>query len=98
MLRIPAPFRPGLGTRRFLLSLRDWRPYFPDTESKLRPWLPDSVVDEKDSVVLTYRTEPDNVDFYLGFLEALVEFYGERTFISVQTMRNEISFRCVFEV
>ena len=95
--RIPEAFLANMGTRRFLLSLPRWTAFVPADDAAPRPWLPDTGHEEGRELVISYRVEDSDVDYYLGFLDALVEYYQERCFISVQTLRNELIFHCVFE-
>ena len=95
--RIPHTFIGGMGTRRFLLSIQRWTAFLPDQGAARTPWLPDSVHEEGRELVISDRAQEGDVDYYLGFLDALVAHYNERCFISVRTLRDELTFRCIFD-
>jgi hypothetical protein len=54
------------------------------------------VVEHGNTVELGYLADGNAVEYYLGFLEALLEYFGERAFILVQAMSKEIRFKLTF--
>jgi hypothetical protein len=92
--QFPHPFPLQLGCRGLVRSMSGLKSFFP--ESDLKPWQPASVMEEEDVLWVSYVAEDRLVDFYLGFFEALTEFYHERVFISVRTLAREIHLQIRF--
>lgn len=93
--RFPIAFTRGLGCRGALRSLPSMRHALPTAPDG--PWRLDGVNEEEDAIELRYYAEELWVDYHLGFLEALVDYFGECAFILVKTMRNELRFRLIFK-
>jgi hypothetical protein len=93
-LRSPGLFLKNLGCRNALRSLphvRQVLPTVPEGHCRLQ-----DVLESGDCFEIRFVTEARWVDYQLGFLEALIEFFGEEVFVLVKTMKDEIRFQLIF--
>ena len=90
----PLPFHVGRGFRATMRNLPRFASVFPLMTRG--PWDMNQWVDEGDALEIGYRAEEWMVDFYLGFFEALADYFGECIFILSQALRNQIKLRVVF--
>ena len=90
----PLPFHVGRGFRATLRNLPRFATAFP--RMPRGPWNMNQWIDEGDILEIGYRAEEWMVDFYLGFFEALADYFGECIFILSQTLRHQVKLRVVF--
>lgn len=88
----PVSFTSRGGCRATLRALAWLRP---TVHFDVRPWEGARVEESEHQVIVRYATEPGWVDLYLGFLEALAEYFGDRAIILAQAYPSELEFRLI---
>ena len=91
--RFPLTFQMG-GSRGLLRALPRLVGLLP--RAPRGPWHVDLVLESGNELELAYLAEESWVDYYLGFLEALVEHFGDCAFILVRTLKNELRFKVAY--
>ncbi len=92
---LPADFPFELGCKGFVRGMAELRHYHPACE--LSPWRPDLLLERDEGFHLTYFVDYGDAEFFVGFFEALVEFFGERTFMTVRALDHEVILQVRFE-
>lgn len=92
--RFPTPFLIAGGCRNALRTLPKMVGFLP--RSPLGPWTLDKVIEEANTLEIGYQADEGWVEFYLGFLEAMIDHFNECAFILVKTFRHELRFQVTF--
>lgn len=91
--RFPLTFQIG-GSRGLLRALPRMAGLLP--RAARSPWHADLIHEDDNVLELAYLADEGWVDYYLGFLEAVVEHFGECAFILVRTLKNELRFKLAY--
>jgi hypothetical protein len=91
--RFPLTMAVG-GSRGLLRALPAMVALLPRTPRS--PWHVDLVNENGNVLELAYLAEETWVDYYLGFIEAVVEHFGDVAFILVRTLKNELRFKVAY--
>ncbi len=89
----PLPFQLHYDLRTTLRALPALTLNLPDVP--VAPWRFGQVVEDANALEFEYQTERKWVEFYLGFLEALIEYCNQTAFILVKPLQNRLQFRLV---
>lgn len=92
--RFPTPFIIAGGCRNALRALPKMVGFLP--RAPQGPWTLDKVTEEANTLEIGYQADEGWVEFYLGFLEAMIDHFGECAFILVKTFRHELRFQVTF--
>lgn len=93
--KFPLPFHRRTGSLNTLRSLPRMLGLLP--KANHAPWQIDEVVEKGNNTLeLGYKADASLVEYYLGFLEAMVDYFGECAFILAQTLGKEVRIRMVF--
>lgn len=94
MLReYPLPFSRSRGVRYILRTLPGVARFLKKPQG---PWAVSDLYENGNTLELGYVADESAVEYYLGFLEALLEYFNEAAFILVQAMSREIRFKVTF--